>query len=85
LTFCLVSFLKRCTVHDERVRARCTTSIILTFTDHGRIPCTGHDKQNVAFTMHDRSKSPITLHDETPIATLYMVISYVEDIKSLLY
>ena len=24
-------------MHDERVRARCTTSIILTFTDHGHI------------------------------------------------
>ena len=56
LTFCVFSFRKRCTVHDERVRARCTTSIILTFTDHGHIPCTMHDKQNSAFTMHDRPK-----------------------------
>ena len=56
LTFCVFSFRKRCTVHDEWVRARCTTSIILTFTDHGHIPCTMHDKQNSAFTMHDRPK-----------------------------
>ena len=45
-------------MHDERERARCTTSIILTFTDYGHIPCTVHDKQNSAFTMHDRLKSP---------------------------
>ena len=66
LTFCVFSFQNLCTVRDERVRARCTTSIIITFTDHGHIPCTVHDKQNSVFTNTEGQKSPITPHDETP-------------------
>ena len=73
LTFCVFSFQNLCTVRDERVRARCTTSIIITFTDHGHIPCTVHDKQNSVFTMHERPKIDDYAARRNPIAPLYIL------------